>query len=81
MRRYFEIVAGCFIAGIGVTITVVCVDMINALFGGTMLAARMGAFEITVNNALIPAVFVLGFGLALIFVGGGMALEADKPEG
>ncbi len=81
MRRYLEILLGCSIAGLGVLISAACVTTINALFDGTMSAGRIGRFEITVNNALPVAVFTLGFGLALIYVGAAMALENQKDDG
>ena len=81
MRRYFEILVGFLIAGVGSALSVDCVVTVNSLFGLTMFSARVGPFEVTVNNALIFAVFGLGFGLALIYVGGSMAFEDDKHGG
>ena len=69
------------IGGAGFAVVGACVSMINDLFGGTIWAYRLGIFELNVNNAHTVGVFILGFGLALIFVGGGMALEDRKSDG
>ena len=53
MRRYVEILVGCFIIGEGVVVTIGCVTVMNALFSGTMWAARIGRFEVSLNNALV----------------------------
>jgi hypothetical protein len=81
MKRYFKIVSGCAIACVGGIIAAMCVSTLNALFGGSMSAARFLRFEVTVNNAWLFALPIIGFALALIYVGASMALDWDGKDG
>lgn len=81
MRRYLGILLGCLIGGGGVAIVAVCVTTMNALFGGAVSAISIEKFELTVSNAHTAGMFILGFGLVLIFVGGWMVLEDGKVDG
>ncbi len=81
MRRYLEIICGCLLAGIGALIAAVTEWTVNALFGSTMVAVRFSRFEVSVNNVWIVAVPVLVFAVALMLVGGSMALESHERDG
>jgi hypothetical protein len=81
MKRYFEIIFGCAVAGTGIVIAGVCVSMLNRIFGGTMWGASFGIFEVTPNNAVGFSVPILGFAVALIGVGCSIAFESNDEDG
>ena len=80
MKRYFEIIIGFLVASFGLVIAAAAVWTVNALFGGTMSAVCLARFELTVNNAWFVVSPILVFAVALMLVGGSMALESNEED-